>query len=31
MQVHQVEVIDKEKEDIFATVQKSIKAMKESK
>jgi hypothetical protein len=30
MQVCQVEVIDEEKEDVFATVQKSVKAMEES-
>jgi hypothetical protein len=29
-QVHQVEVINEEKEDIFATMRKNIKAMKES-
>jgi hypothetical protein len=29
-QVHQTEVIDKEKEDTLATVRKSVRAMKES-
>jgi hypothetical protein len=29
-QVQQVEVIDEEKEDVFATMRKNVKAMKES-
>jgi hypothetical protein len=30
-QAHQAEVVDEEKEDILATIKKSVKAMKESK